>query len=385
MIFRRRASSLVHAAWGGLIATGLFLSAQARAQECDSSVTFVASFVEGTTYTFTPLVPAQDVTVLSTEWSFVSEDATTAPTFLPEATHTFPGPGIYLVCMHCTVLDALLNVCEATHCELVLVPGDPMCADVEPYFTIGLEDGLLTFFDQSFSSSPITSYQWDLGDGTTGTGPSLGHSYSGTGPYQVCLTITSGPCIETFCAWVYFGPSEVPCETLLQADFNTVQVGRTVAVFDQSLTSGMYHEVRWDFGDGTIAQGPAAIHTYPDESERTICSDIVLWGPLSSDTCEAETCKPVSFLGAVGIDDRQGRPALHASPVPFTDALDLRGTAVVRGARWAIADALGRVVEQGSIASDGAGTIRLASLAPGHYVVRLTHGRTVSVCHVVKQ
>ena len=52
-------------------------------------------------------------------------------------------------------------------------------------------DGLL--FDGSYSqaSSPIVSYEWDFGDGTTdNSGMGVGHSYSAPGSYTVSLTVT---------------------------------------------------------------------------------------------------------------------------------------------------------------------------------------------------
>ncbi len=50
------------------------------------------------------------------------------------------------------------------------------------------------FFDASASTAPgstITSYAWDFGDGTTGTGVKPQHTYTAVGDYQVTLTVTS--------------------------------------------------------------------------------------------------------------------------------------------------------------------------------------------------
>ena len=48
-------------------------------------------------------------------------------------------------------------------------------------------------FDGSASFDPdgsITNYEWDFGDGTTGTGPVLGHSYAQPGVYTVVLVVS---------------------------------------------------------------------------------------------------------------------------------------------------------------------------------------------------
>lgn len=43
------------------------------------------------------------------------------------------------------------------------------------------------------------SYSWDMGDGSTYTQPVFTHSYSGNGPYEVCLTLSGNGCTDMFC------------------------------------------------------------------------------------------------------------------------------------------------------------------------------------------
>ncbi|SFQ20233.1 serine protease [Amycolatopsis arida] len=69
-------------------------------------------------------------------------------------------------------------------------PGDPVAQ-----FTASCSDDSLTCtFDGSGSSDPdggITSYTWDFGDGTTGTGATTRHTYLGhTTNYTATLTVT---------------------------------------------------------------------------------------------------------------------------------------------------------------------------------------------------
>ena len=50
------------------------------------------------------------------------------------------------------------------------------------------------FFDASSSTAPgssITSYAWDFGDGTTGSGVNPSHTYAASNTYQVTLTVTN--------------------------------------------------------------------------------------------------------------------------------------------------------------------------------------------------
>jgi hypothetical protein len=62
--------------------------------------------------------------------------------------------------------------------------------------------GSLVVMDSSTSSNPaaVLTYTWDFGDNTTGTGNVLTHTYTGNGPYLLCLTIDDGlGCTDTYC------------------------------------------------------------------------------------------------------------------------------------------------------------------------------------------
>ena len=55
--------------------------------------------------------------------------------------------------------------------------------------------GLTCSFDGSGSTAPgsgVTSYAWNFGDGSTGTGETAAHAYATSGTYPVTLTVTSG-------------------------------------------------------------------------------------------------------------------------------------------------------------------------------------------------
>ncbi len=58
--------------------------------------------------------------------------------------------------------------------------------------TSGLVGETLSFSGSGSSDSDgsIVSYAWDLGDGTTGSGITVTHSYSATGSYTMTLTVT---------------------------------------------------------------------------------------------------------------------------------------------------------------------------------------------------
>ena len=62
---------------------------------------------------------------------------------------------------------------------------------VSAAFTTGCTD-LACNFNGSGSSGALTSTQWAFGDGTTGSGASVSHTYAAAGTYNVTLTVSDG-------------------------------------------------------------------------------------------------------------------------------------------------------------------------------------------------
>lgn len=63
----------------------------------------------------------------------------------------------------------------------------------------------LTIYNTSYGGSGTYTYLWDFGDGTTSTSPAPVHTFTGFGPYTICLTIDDGAgCTSQFCddIWV---------------------------------------------------------------------------------------------------------------------------------------------------------------------------------------
>ena len=117
----------------------------------------------------------------------------------PFTAHIYTQPGTYPVCL--TVSDSASN-CNTTFCDSVFVGTifNPCHAD----FTY-IDQGNGTFSFLNLSTGQIagigSSFFWDFGDGTSSTLANPVHAFNGSGPYNVCLTLTDSlsGCSDTYC------------------------------------------------------------------------------------------------------------------------------------------------------------------------------------------
>ena len=181
------------------------------------------------------------------EWTF--DDG--SGTFTTEdVTHTFTNGGIY---------DVTLIVENAAGCsdtliepiEVYTVPNVSFSADTVCLFNI------THFTDLSNDLTPISTWDWDFGDGNTSPDQNPTYIYQNSGVFDVFLTVTNiNGCDSTF-------SDQVLVSLVPQADFDFVSdcFGAPTIFTDLSTNNpGIY---LWDFGDGTTLNGgPNEQHTY---------------------------------------------------------------------------------------------------------------------------
>jgi PKD repeat protein len=102
--------------------------------------------------------------------------------------HTYTATGTYTVTL--TVADANFQATDTTTATIT-APNQAPTAVIETYLIS--KDGRSYRFDGSKSTDPdgqIVSYDWNFGDGNTGTGAVVEHHYMATGHYSATLTVT---------------------------------------------------------------------------------------------------------------------------------------------------------------------------------------------------
>ncbi len=132
-------------------------------------------------------------------------------------------------------------------------------------FTINLPNACVDFpvnFSGA-SNSNIVSWDWDFGDGQTGTGQYISHTYSYWGDMTISLTVTDD-----------IGCTETTTQNLIVlqpsfADFTFDLLGcDSVQFTDRSLSPTGYNIVmwNWDFGDGDTSNLQNPTHSFPNNN-----------------------------------------------------------------------------------------------------------------------
>ena len=133
-------------------------------------------------------------------------------------------------------------------------------------------------FDASASapgngSAAIVSYAWTFGDGGSGSGRTVSHTFGDAGNFNVTLTVTNdrGLTASTTQSVTVAGGA-LPSAAFT---FSPTQPRINESVFfnGAASTAGAGHSItsyRWDFGDGSTGTGVSTSHTYAVSGNYTV-------------------------------------------------------------------------------------------------------------------
>ncbi len=217
------------------------------------------------------------------------------------------------------------GVDSSTELDLIEVDAEPIVG----FFgrpRLGTKPLAVVFRDTSLN--PVTSWAWDLGDGTTSTLQNPSHVYTDAGAYVVSLTVTGPGGSDSIVRTDYIGVlEEVPT-----ADFSAAPTSGplplTVTFMDT--TSNPTSSWAWDFGDGTTSSEQHPQHTYTTAGLFTVA--LTSAGPGGSATLTRPDLiaagPPVAGLTAAPVS------GLRPLDVVFSDA----STGVVTAWSWSFGD-----------------------------------------------
>jgi PKD repeat protein len=228
--------------------------------------------------------------------------------------------------------------------------------------------GLPVSIDGSGSTDPdgsIVSYDWNFGDGTTGTGASTTHTYATPGSFTITLNVKDSDNLTasgSTTANISDGSGTQPPV----ADAGGPYAGSTGAAiqFDgtQSVDpDGTITAYEWSFGDGAFGTAARPTHAYAAAGRYTVTLTVTdnsnrqAMASTTADVTDAPNAAPVANPGGPYV-------AAPGSPIAFdgSGSSDTDGT--VASYAWNFGD--------GSTASERTPTHSFASA--GTYVVTLT-------------
>jgi len=253
----------------------------------------------------------------------------------------------------------------------------------------GTTNGATVAFDASASSDPdgsITKYEWDFGDGETGTGVSPSHTYATSGTYGVTLTVTddAGATATTSRIVSVTVPNQAP-EAGFTHTVDGLKVDFTSTSSDPDGTIASY---AWDFGDGTSSTQANPSHTYANGATRTVSLTVTDDGGLTNTV--TRTVDPDAAPQADFTFSRSGLNVTFTSAATDDDAVTSHAWTFGDGATSTQANPTHAYGAAGTYpvtltVKDAAGqtdsvttSVTVEAPAPGGDVARDAFGRTVT-------
>src|SRR5437016_1749395 len=174
--------------------------------------------------------------------------------------------------------------------------------------TVGLP---VTFTCAAIGGTPPYTFSWDFGDGTTGSGAGVMHSYASAGTWTATCTVADGAGSQTSSSTVvhaYATPS-----VTLALDHAAASPGTRLS-FTATATGGSggyrYH---WMFGDGSEADGAAVSHAYGSPGQYT--ASVIVHDSVGG-TVEGSVTMTVAYLVAMATESTAS--ATTADTITFT-------------------------------------------------------------------
>ena len=125
-------------------------------------------------------------------WNFGDGGTST----LANPVHNYTTPGTYNACL--TVTSSTDATCGYTVCQNVTISNGCSANFVIVQDSLNLYNYTIYSYGAGVGGS-TTSYLWDFGDSTTSTLQYPSHTYSWSGPFYICLTVTSSSMLGTLC------------------------------------------------------------------------------------------------------------------------------------------------------------------------------------------
>jgi len=295
---------------------------------------------------------------LSYAWNFGDGSSSTSA----NPSHTYVSAGSYTVTL--TVTDACGTVDVTTSAI-------DICQTVIPNFTNTFSGSTFTF---SAQPSGLSNYDWNFGDGSTGSGINVTHTYSSIGTYYVTLN-----CTDT-CGGSYSVLDTVSTCPALNANFNfniTSSGSNGMLVQFFANVSGSLGLI-WDWGDGsqTVTQAASISHQY-----ATVNLNYTI--TLKAYNECGDTVEVMKSLNEVGLPE-QSVLKFKTYPNPVSESLTIEFTRPLNGTYY-LFDVTGRLVRSECFTESAFVIFSTSNLSRGSYILKVESNQKVTNSIIFKQ
>ena len=234
--------------------------------------------------------------IVAWNWSF--GDGTSSGVQNP--LHFYVNPGNYFVNLNVT--DA--NGCSGNFSMTYNVPIQPSL------LVLSINNPACQFEAVTFvaSKTGFQAWNWNFGDGTTGTGSTVAHTYTGHGYYDVTVTGTNiYGCDDTVFLNNYVFVDSVVAFGIVNHD--SLCVTQPFGFIQQCYSDTTLSAWNWDFGDGTSSNLPNPIHTFSAPGSYTVI--LIVTSTVG--------CKDTFSLPLIDVYDLPAPPIVNIYSVSVVD------------------------------------------------------------------
>ncbi|NQT27469.1 PKD domain-containing protein [candidate division KSB1 bacterium] len=253
----------------------------------------IANFTANQTAGVAPLtvhfLDSSEGNILNHMWDFGDGQTSSEqhPTYIYENADTFT---VSLIVSGQSKADTLIRP------DYIIITDPPPVADFTADTTMGLRPLEVQFSD--LSAGIITSWLWNLGDGTNSTEQHPTHTYQTADTFTVSLTTTGPGGEHTKTELDYITVLEPPPVADFTADTTEGIIPFEVQFSDQS--TGQVSVWIWEFGDGETSSDQHPIHTYQDADTFDVTLTVT---GLGGESTKKRTGYIISS-GTSGVDDQ---------------------------------------------------------------------------------
>jgi uncharacterized repeat protein (TIGR01451 family) len=188
--------------------------------------------------------------------------------------------------------------------------------------------GDLTTLTATVAAGDNVTYTWAFGDGATGSGAVVSHTYPAVGLYTTVVTATNG--VSELTATTMVTITDVPVAGL-QATNNSPTVLGEPTILSATVTAGSNVTYAWAFGDGTTGSGAVVSHIYPAVGVyATVVTAANSVSELTATTTVTITDVPIAGLAAVN-----DSPTMLGHPTALTATITAGSNVTYT---WALGD-----------------------------------------------